>query len=429
MVIRIGLNNFFGRGSVLLLALVAFGFLGRAIVAQFITGTLIDGRVDATPDELVSALELSPNSGRLFARLAEVESNGPGRNLENAERDARHAIDLAPNNYENRLLLALILEERGDQTGSERATQAALALAPNYSQIRWKLANLELRSGQIQPAVENFRLVANANELLLPAILDLTWSFSKQDVVSVTKLVDGNSDGQILLARFLAGRSRLSEAIDVLSRVDATVLLKSPDFSPLIDLLIKNGRPRAASNLVRNGLGQTAAAPLVWSGGFESETLPGQPLQFTWRFKDNPYARIRIDSTVAHTGSRSLVIDFAGKDTTRLDDGVGQSVVLEPGVNYRLECYVKTQQLLSPDGPRLVVADSTGKWIGTSQPVLPGTADWTPISVNFTAPNSVAADASVVTVSIKRLPHFEYDEPTKGRVWFDDFNIVPVGKR
>src|SRR5438045_9223265 len=94
---------------------------------------------------------------------------------------------------------------------------------------------------------------------------------------------------------------------------------------------------------------------LVWNGSFEGKILKGFE-QFDWTIGQSQYARIAITSGIAHSGARSLRIDFAGRDTTRLDEEIKQLVLVKPGVRYRLECFIKTEGLLTPEGPRLAVS-------------------------------------------------------------------------
>jgi hypothetical protein len=147
---------------------------------------------------------------------------------------------------------------------------------------------------------------------------------------------------------------------------------------------------------------------------------------FDWSIGSNNFAQISIDRSVAHTGSRSLKIAFAGMDTTRLDEEVNQFILVEPGGNYRLECYVKTKDLISPEGPRVVLNAINSKVttsLAASNAAASGTNDWQPLIVDFTVPG----DAKTIKLNVKRTPKFSYDDPTQGVVWFDDFILTKRG--
>src|SRR5581483_3902452 len=113
-------------------------------------------------------------------------------------------------------------------------------------------------------------------------------------------------------------------------------------------------------------------------------------------------------------------IEFIGRDTTTLNEEIRQLVIVRPGAHYRIECYIKTDRLETPEGPRVVITDRTGNWLASSEAIAEGTSDWKPISLTFVAP-AVAEGASAVYVSVKRRPKYAYDNPTKGIVWLDDF--------
>lgn len=427
MTVIISIKNIFARCAMLGSAFIVLGLLVRIVLAEFIAGTLVDTRLDTSATVLSAAAEYLPNSARLFARLAEAEMTGPNIDLPKADTHARRAVSLSPQNYNYRLLLASILEARGDQAAAELAIKDALAIAPNYAEINWRLGNLQLRMGRLNEAVEQFRIVANANQKLVPAMLELLWNASGHDIRSLKTVADGNSQAELSLARFFADHVQIPETVDILSKLDRDIVLKSSDTSPLIDSMIKNGYPKAASTLCQRLLSVAGEPALVWNGDLEAEEEPGQPRQFDWRLKDSDFARARIDKKVARSGSSSLLIDFAGKNTTRLMDEVQQLIVLEPGVQYRMEWWVKTQQFQSPEGPRVVLTDKTGKPISTSDPVMSGSNDWTRMTLSFTAPGKGADDGTQLTISVRREPHFTYDQPTRGQIWFDDFSISRAG--
>ena len=163
------------------------------------------------------------------------------------------------------------------------------------------------------------------------------------------------------------------------------------------------------------------ARALVWNGGFERDLLKGFP-QFDWAIGRSDYARLGFDNETARSGARSFKIEFTGRDTTRLDNEVRQVVALDAGARYELECYVKTKELDTPEGPRVVVSTgTTGEEIASSGPVPAGSSDWRRIAFEFVAP-----PGRMINISIKRKPRFSYDNPTRGVIWIDDFSLKKV---
>ena len=127
--------------------------------------------------------------------------------------------------------------------------------------------------------------------------------------------------------------------------------------------------------------------------------------------------------TTAHSGSRSLRLEFTGRDTLRLNGEIKQLVVVRPQTRYRLEFYVKARDFVSPEGPRLVIAHSRASAeIARSAPIVEGTYDWQRVTLEFVAP----ADWGALLLTIKRTPKFSYDEPTRGALWLDDFTLTEL---
>jgi hypothetical protein len=160
------------------------------------------------------------------------------------------------------------------------------------------------------------------------------------------------------------------------------------------------------------------ARPILWNGGFEVDAVEGLN-QFNWTIRPDKFAWIAIDRSVARTGGRSLKVVFSGLDTTTLRDQVQQTIVLRPGSGYRLECYARAKDLITPEGPRIAVIGQGGL-VGASDPVSADSDDWQKLTISFVAPANQAA----ATLAILRTPRFSYDDPTRGTIWFDDFTLV-----
>lgn len=162
--------------------------------------------------------------------------------------------------------------------------------------------------------------------------------------------------------------------------------------------------------------------PLVWNGGFEISPIANLR-QFDWMIQNSKYAAISVDPNLGRNSSHSLRIDFAGLDTTTLNDELQQLILLRPGVRYRLEYFVRANNLVTPEGPRFIVADNPPNPHIAASPAMPvGTYDWQPIYMEFTAP----PQAKIVKLKLQRTPKFSYDDPTRGTVWVDDITLIEL---
>lgn len=429
MLIRFKLKSVATRAGLLLVSTGFLLLLLKMVHNGFIVGVLSDGKVSVDKKSLTLAVEKFPNSARLSARLAKSEmafrdlASSP--DYESAEKHVRRAIVLSPNNYNYRLLLAKVSESRGDLSGAEEILRDALELAPNSYIVHWEVANLLIRRGKAGDSLEHFRFAVNLNPYQLPITLDLMWSVMNQDVSILTAIAGGKPKPRLKLAVFLAGKMRLNEAAAVFEKVDKTAALSEPDTSMLFDIMIEKGFPMLASKTWTRLITPDAAnveRPAIWNGDFEN-VRSDLPQQFNWKLKESDYAQVGITGSTARSGTNSLMLSFTGRDTTRLENEVKRLLVLRPGASYRLEYFVKTEGLRTPEGPRVVIVDSLGSTLAQSSPIPAGSGEWKPAVVNFTAPRKANGDGSTVFILVRRKPLYDYDEPTRGRIWFDDFTI------
>lgn len=422
MVIKLSLNSFAARAVFILFATGVCALLVYIALAGFITGIFSDSRYRVERATLAEVVDHFPDSPRLHYRLAQYEMKALDRDLDRAHKHARLAIELSPHNFNYHLLLAAALEAGGDRAAAEAAAREAVRLAPNDMEARWQLANLLVRQKKLAESLPEFRRANTSYNALLPASLDLVWRMSGGDAEAAKAVTGQDTASGIMLVRFLLKQSRPEEAVEVFNSLDRNARLLSTETPSVIGDLINAGRVDLARE-IWGDLAGVDKTTLIRNPGFEEDFFKGFD-QFDWKIARSEYARLGIDTTSAHTGARSLLIEFIGRDTTRISGEVRQLVVLQPGARYRLTCFVKTESLTSPEGPRVAVSDyKTGALIAESDPVAAGSSDWRLIAFDFVAPQSEKRGGAAVYVSIKRVPQFKYDDPTKGIVWFDDFKI------
>jgi tetratricopeptide (TPR) repeat protein len=420
MTLNISLTTWKAKVLAALVTLAVSGLLVAGALWYLVIATLSEERIPVPREVLVAAIEYFPNSPRLHARLAAAEFYSADRDLANAEKHAREAIRLVPGEYTYHLRLALILEAAGNRDAAEQAFREAHRLAPNYADVNWRLANVLVRQGKAKESLDHFRKAAAANMAYLPTAHDLIWNVSGGSIEEVTYLTGANPHAQLLLAQFLLRQGKLDEAVAVYSRLDRAAQRGDAESAKFLHQMIAAGHIDAARRLwLRLMTDRPEEAPAVWNGSFEGDITPAFA-HFDWHVNSNDYARVAVDPNVGRTGSRSLRVVFSGHDTTRLTDQIRQVVPVKPGAKYRLECYYKTRELRTPIGPRVVVLDRNFQNVLAASNELPeGSRDWQQVSLDFTAPPGAGA----VNISFQRIPKYDYDNPTRGVVWLDDFTL------
>jgi tetratricopeptide (TPR) repeat protein len=430
MIIKLDLHNLMSRVAMPAAALFCGVILAGLALTQFITSALADPQTQVDPVVIESAVNFYPNSARMQARMAaRLIESGLDESLDyehTAERAVFHASrasKLAPWNYEIKILLAAAREMKGDLAGSEADLRAALALSSHHVNVRWRLANLLLRMGKLDQAIIEFRAVSESDPSRLRAALDLVRQASQGDLQAIEAVAGSNPNARLALAQYLLQQGQVDAAINVVNRLERQSLLGLPESGQFLDSIILAGRVESAGKLWRDlfSHGQDDGSPaLIWNGSFETPIREGFP-QFDWNLSGSRYARIAITAQTARIGRQSLRIAYQGQDTTKLDGEIRQLIPARPGARYRLTFYAKAENLVTPDGPQVVVAAySTEKLIAASPTLDAGSYDWRPMTLNFVVPSDVRA----VIVSVKQTPQYSYVDPTKGTVWLDDFVLT-----
>lgn len=413
------LNHPGSRISVILVAVALAGVLGYLIIAQFAVNTLADQDLNFSRQTIETAAGYFSSSAKLQTRLAATIMAEPERDIAAAESAALRAVALSPWDYQPRLVLATVLESKGDRAGAEKYLRLAFIRAPRNTDVQWRLGNLFLREANLTAATPQFHAAVLADPSLLPSALDLLWQVTGGDQRVLEEVAGNSARNRLTLAQFLLDHDEGLASSQIFAAIPKSERVQFVESSQYIDALISRDYFEAARQLWLGLVSdaQHTQAPLIWNSGFELDLHP--PLiQFDWLIGASEYARLSVDGGTGHTGTRSLRIDFLGRDTSRLDNEIRELVLVRPDTTYSLEYFVRTEGLLTPEGPRVTVTSSEAPgWTAMSPPVPEGSADWTRQSFEFTTPPKVRT----VTLSIKRIPKFSYDDPTNGTVWFDDF--------
>jgi len=406
------------------IALLASLFLAILTVSNFIIGVLADPRANLSFDSISSAAACFPNSARAQARLAEaylaeaIEDESIARQAESA---ASKAVDYSPWDYKLRLLLASTREVSGNLAAAEASLQTSLSLAPHNANAQWLLANLLVREGKLNQALDKFSAAITSDPSRLPAALDLIWNISDGNLDALTAITGSEPTLKLGLADYFLKKSLVVEAARVFSEVNRQTRLAFPESAAFINTLIAGGHVELAHSLWLDLVDGRSSAdrPLLWNGSFEAQ-IQKKWSQFDWSLESSNYALIAVVNGTAHDGAQSLRIAFTGRDTTRLNSEIKQLILVRPGVRYRLECYAKTEDLVIPEGPSVVVTSkSSSTPIAASEPIATGSHGWQPLIIDFTSP----IDSPALVISIKRTPRFSYDDPAQGMIWLDDFTL------
>ncbi len=350
----------------------------------------------------------------------------PARAREHLER----AAGLNPYSWRYRLELARLYELTGRVEEAAGALEKAVELNPRSGPYRWRLANVYLRNDSLTRALPELAAAIEADRSLFQPALDLLLkaggSFEQADAIwpadrdarlQLLRLACAKGDpaqGGAPLAFLREQWRRLEEAPEPPTVQEGAFylehLLRRKAFAQArqrwIELARRNGIEDPSFRAGRN---------LVWNGDFERPLTQG-PLD--WRLASSTAYSIELAEGEGFQGSTALRIDFKGLENLNFS-GVGQQVVVEPGLEYELGFRLRSEDLTSEQGIYLEVVEAGGsRRLLETEPVL-GTTSWTAYGGKL-----YLSEGSTVWIRLRRKPSQRIDNLLRGRLWLDDVRLV-----
>ncbi len=391
-------------------------------VAEYAPG-VTEGGIDLAS----MAVRWAPGDPLTHWRLGKLDEKSFSADyLAAAVSEYQDAVARSPNDYRYWTELGLALESAGDRDGSEKALRRAVDLAPAYSHPRWYFGNLLLREGKFDEAFEQLGRAAEADDQMRPQVFDLAMRVFDGDIDQVAKVMRASPAVRLQFAIYLVTIQRFSDALRMWSAISAADRRAQPALSrQMVQSLTQAKQFRAVLSVMREVQADQNpfVADQIWNGGFESPTAPASADTFGWVINSRPTAQITSD-TNAHNGHGSLRIVFKASSALNNID-VSQTIAVDPGTQYRFECYARTEGLITAGTPMLTIVDAVdGQVLATSKPLPTGTNDWARVTFDFTT--NPKHDG--ITIRLGRAACSETEIcPIFGSVWYDDFNLQHLG--
>lgn len=412
--------------SVIFLAIVFSWF---AVSRQL--GNMIANLTSPDNPEALSAagLAVSLAPGDPVARwlLASAETNGAASDVDAAVKSMKDAVRLAPFDYRWRIELGRAYEQIEKPELAEIEFRRAIELAPTYAFPRWHLGNFFLRQDRVDDAFVELRKAAENNRPYREQVFSLAWDYFDKDPVRVEQLAADTPDARAALTLFFAGRGRASESLRIWNLLSEADKAANPQVSKDIahGLYIQRIFPQALEFARQLGIDADARPETITNAGFEKIIGSQSDSRFDWLInRIDGRLDVSTDTTVKHSGGRSLRISFRNYLKPELYN-IFQTVVVEPGKNYHLTFWVRSESLKSSGGPLLQIVNAVDdKPIILSKAFSTGTNDWQEYSIDFRAPEN----CSGITIRTVRLPCGDQC-PIVGTLWYDDFELRRISKQ
>ncbi len=347
-------------------------------------------------------------------------------NMAAAVREYQLAVTLSPNDYRYWMELGRALEASGDRENGEKALRRAVDLAPAYSHPRWHLGNLLLREGKLEEAFAQLGHAAEADNQMRPQVFGLAMRVFGGDVNEIARVASLSPAVRMQFAVYLVTVKSFDDAMRMWATISAADRRAQSELSmELKDSLFAAKQFRHAVEVMRETDSDTnLPRPEQFSnGGFENTQASRSTSSFDWVISSRPQAQVDIDSR-ARSGHGSLRIVFKAPNTLEKIQ-ISQIIVVEPGAQYRIECFARTADLTSASTPILVIQDAVDNaMLGQARPLATGTNAWQQVTFDF----KTNPQHDGIIVGFYRAPCGEGQIcPIFGTVWYDDFNLQRIG--
>lgn len=415
-----------GKGALLILAIVVPGlWLAFKTVVIAVAATMGQS---SNPQELRRAVAMDPANAGLHYQLGQVDSYSMDpSDVQEGLKQLRQATELAPTRPEYWSGLASACESAGDNACARHAMQRTLSLAPTTPRYRWNAANDELAHGHPDEALSEFRKLLELDAQYAPEAFRLCLKYVGDPGEVFQRVLASRKDPQLNFSyiNYLVDHGQGAAAYPVWQATFAlNRTVPFPLTEPYLEWLIRQGRVRQAvsawsdleSHGIIRGSSTNSGGNLVFNSGFEQPLLEGG---FGWRVRKEPFTRVGLDDSRAYAGHQCARVAFTVSRNNN-DEPLFEIVPVSPRHAYRLQAYVRSEDLSSNSGPRLRVTGlNCSRCLDVSTEGTVGTTDWHRVSVNF----STGVSTRLVQIAVWRPRSLTFPTDISGRFWVDAVSL------
>ena len=315
----------------------------------------------------------------------------------------------------------------GDAARAKEAYDRAQTSFPMSAEVAWRYGNFLLYRENYSEAYPKIREAISIDPSLTQSALTECWQ-SNPDVAPIVKgLLPDKREYYVSAVGFFLAQKLADPAVAVWNRQrERGLAVDMEETVLLVDALISEDRIREAQQVWRSGLQASnwvqdseEGRSLVLNGGFEHDIANGG---FDWREVPLSAANFDFDSAFAHSGTRSLRIEFDG--TENVDFGhLFQYVPVASDSRYHFSVFVRTGGLTTDRGISFEILDAHHpEQVQVATRELTGTNGWTVLQTDFVS----GPDTQAVKITLRRTPSWKFDNKFSGTVWVDDVTLTPA---
>jgi tetratricopeptide (TPR) repeat protein len=379
------------------------------------------------PDRMLRAATLEPTNADYWDRLGFYEKwDFDRRDLRRVVAYEERATEADPRSDTYWMDLADAYEAIGQPTRARDAFEQAQSAHPISSDVAWRYGNFLLRQNDSSKAFSELRraLMTDPN-LTVEAVSECTKVSDDLPRILTTVLPNQNRYYLMALDYFLT-QHQADAALTVWDQLRSQKpTAQMAEVVPLINELIGQERMEDARRVWQQALEGTSwpqderGPSLVFNGGFEHDLLNGA---FDWREDSIAGALFFSDRDVVYAGARALRITFDG--SANLDfQNLWQYSPVEPNHHYHFAAYLRLEEISTDSGIRFAIHDAFHPAaLQILTPNLVGSQPWLPVEADFlTGP-----ETHLLTIALRRVPSWKFDNKLRGTVWVDNVSLVSV---
>ncbi len=413
--VRVGL-------AALILIAIGFGWFAASRQLGNMLAELTSPSEPNAGELALLAKSLAPSDPLTSWLVANTKRGGlTAGNSENPLDDFMQTVRLSPFDYRWWIELGRGYEQAESYESAERSYLKAIELAPAYTYPRWQLGNFYLRRNRSDEAFDELKKAAQKNAVYRQQVFSIAWDFFEQNPARLEQIVGDSPDVKVGLVRFYGVKGRAEDSLRVWNTLSDEEKKENREIAKVVaQAIFEKGFYRAAIEFVSSlGIEPKARHETVQNGGFEDSVSYTDYVYFGWKIAPTEKMEVNLDAAQKREGARSLRVTFNGFSNSQLSN-IYQTITVNPGENYVLSFWLKTENLKSAGTPVLDIVDTkTDKIIAAGKPFPAGTNDWQEVKIEFTAP----ADTEAVYLRTARV--FCGDAcPLVGSFWYDDFKLV-----
>lgn len=404
------------KGIALIAALFASWRIVTLGLAEHYVTAALEGDSTAV-DKALSWNATEPKA--LYLKANSLKQSDPTQ----AEQLLRESLFQNPADARPMILLAQLLQQRGEVEKADALVEQATALMPAFQWVQLEAANHWMNRGRVDKAIERWSAALTTQPTLGRQIFPLLLQIADQPqglplLQPLTQTPPAWWDQFFSYLASKAEKLPTVAAVGVM-RQRSEVPLSSNERNVLTRRLKRERQWPEAYLVWLNGLTPEQQHHLggIYNGGFE---LPISNEGFDWH---RPARLQGVDIRRQHSfgiaGEKALHLFFKGREFRF--GHLYQPLFLSPG-NYELRVNVRLDQLKGRGGLKwtLRCADQTSVILGET-PRFIGTREWETVRIGFPVPDSNTCHAQILR--LESTGNTAYDHKLEGDIWFDQLTI------